>query len=1351
MKHGLAVLICGFLLVDCTAQSWPTFRGDNARSGNSRASLDCAKMELAWIWRSPLPPDPAWDGPARWDAYNLIRDLPAMRGYDACFHPVSDGEMLFFGSSSQDSLIALDLVTGESRWTFIADGPIRLSPTVTDNRVYFGCDDGFAYCLDKASGTLEWKFSPSAAQHAEPRKIINNDRLISCYPVRTGVTLRDGLAYFAASFMPWRESYICAVDARTGKLESDLPTFLTQHQNATLEGSLLVAENRLIVPQGRIAPLVFDRTSGKNLGSLPGGGGVTIVLTPAGEVVRTEGGGAARNGQIGVFEGKERVASFPRGRSLVVDPDHFFVIDGEKLLAAKRSGNELQWQRNVDEPLELIRSGNQLIVGGRDHVTTVDADSGEVIWSAAIEGRGFGLAVAGNHLVVSTDEGNVYAFSDTADSPWQPQPSPKNKTWQSPPVSPVRQKNLLHRWVFHRSGMSTISGLPVTTTQLSGMTIKDQEGSADATLSGDGVAIQIGESDEVEGIELQGGYFPLASEVSQSLPNESISVEAWVRVDKPLKWGGVAGCIQDDGSTEHGWLLGFRDDKFCFAMAGSQSGLTYLTSPNPFQLQSWNHLVGTYNGRETRLYVNGSLVASTQAEQGPISYSAKCLFTIGAYKDVNESYPLEGALQELRIYSTALDGPSVQRMFAASASEFPAPPAPEKKSDSQFVTWGPVANYIRAGSVEIQYGTVTECPTIVEIIGDDFVRRITGPKGVSTRHRIVVSDLPYRREIQYQLKDSDSVDARTTLSFSLDTHFDWLRGSHGKPDSQVAAINSLAANPRGLAIVVGASMAERAMELAAGSQFNVVLITANDSETDQVRKQWQAKITSRSQQLFYGKQLSAMALPLKQLPAAFATVVMAEENTPDIRRLVRPSGGILHDGNQVAWKRQPLSGSGDWSHMYGQSDNSAFGGETLSDASTRQDLATQWIGRPGPRYQTDRQNRKPSPLAVGGRLFLQGQQRMIALDSFSGSILWSVESPTVMRWNVPHDCSNWCADEEAVYVAAENQAWKMDGRNGKILKQFSLPLAASKKAKRSWGYIARHDNLLVGTAVDRSAAYMDWWGSKNWFDSTGGPDTHVVAGDLLFAIASETGKAIWQYEGLVLHPTITIMDDRIYFIQDMTQANQNAATRRISIEAGQSHELVCLDVATGQKQWAQQLKPFVGHIASLYLAGGGQPDQRSLIIAASEATLSQFSVRSFDPISGQRNWVRTVDWETNHHGKHISRPAIQGELVYLRPEVLNLATGETVTRGFPSGHGCSSYSLSTQGMFSRLGETTWWDVRNEKVHRFDRIRTDCWISVVPAQGMLLAAEGGGGCSCGSWLETSMGFLPRTVSEDLPEK
>ena len=40
------------------------------------------------------------------------------------------------------------------------------------------------------------------------------------------------------------------------------------------------------------------------------------------------------------------------------------------------------------------------------------------------------------------------------------------------------------------------------------------------------------------------------------LPQRAIAAEAWVRVDKPLRWGGIAGAIQDNGSFERGWLLG---------------------------------------------------------------------------------------------------------------------------------------------------------------------------------------------------------------------------------------------------------------------------------------------------------------------------------------------------------------------------------------------------------------------------------------------------------------------------------------------------------------------------------------------------------------------------------------------------------------------------------------------------------------------------------------------------------------------------------------------------------------------------------------------------------------------------
>ncbi len=449
------------------AQQWPTFRCDNARSGRTTTDLDAARLTPVWNWQSELPPDPAWDGPARWDAFSQIRDLPAMRQYDAAFHPVSDGDAVFFGSSSQDTLTALALNDGKPRWSFVAGGPIRLAPTIDGDRVLFGCDDGNAYCVDRQSGSLIWKFNPSLHASAEQRRLINNDRLISCYPIRTGITVRDGLAYFGASLLPWRESYICAVDAETGELDGSGNTFVTRHENATLEGSLLVAEDRLIVPQGRIAPLLFDRSNGNSLGSLPGGGGITIVLTEAGEIVRTEGGGPAKAGQVAVFRGKERVASFPRGRSMVVTEDSFYVIDGQQLFAAVRETNELRWSRQVDEPLELIMAGTHLFVGGRDHVTAVNAKDGAVIWSAPTAGRVFGLAVAGKRVIAATDSGALHVFAATADvrSGDQGAAVPEDLgSWESPQVVPVREQDLLHRWVFHRSAMNNEDSTAVEAT-----------------------------------------------------------------------------------------------------------------------------------------------------------------------------------------------------------------------------------------------------------------------------------------------------------------------------------------------------------------------------------------------------------------------------------------------------------------------------------------------------------------------------------------------------------------------------------------------------------------------------------------------------------------------------------------------------------------------------------------------------------------------------------------------------------------------------------------------------------------------------------------------------------------------
>ena len=80
-----------------------------------------------------------------------------MRNYDAVFHMVIVGDSLYYGSSADDALHSLATTDGTERWSFRTDAPLRVAPSVADGRVFFGSDDGHAYCVDAASGQQIWK------------------------------------------------------------------------------------------------------------------------------------------------------------------------------------------------------------------------------------------------------------------------------------------------------------------------------------------------------------------------------------------------------------------------------------------------------------------------------------------------------------------------------------------------------------------------------------------------------------------------------------------------------------------------------------------------------------------------------------------------------------------------------------------------------------------------------------------------------------------------------------------------------------------------------------------------------------------------------------------------------------------------------------------------------------------------------------------------------------------------------------------------------------------------------------------------------------------------------------------
>ncbi len=76
-----------------------------------------------------------------------------------------------------------------------------------------GSDDGFVYCLDTAKGQLVWKRRLGPADES----ILARGEMISCWPIRTGVLVDGGIAYFGAGIFPHENVYLAAVDAATGE------------------------------------------------------------------------------------------------------------------------------------------------------------------------------------------------------------------------------------------------------------------------------------------------------------------------------------------------------------------------------------------------------------------------------------------------------------------------------------------------------------------------------------------------------------------------------------------------------------------------------------------------------------------------------------------------------------------------------------------------------------------------------------------------------------------------------------------------------------------------------------------------------------------------------------------------------------------------------------------------------------------------------------------------------------------------------------------------------------------------------------------------------------------------------
>jgi len=400
----------------------------------------------------------------------------------------------------------------------------------------------------------------------------------------------------------------------------------------------------------------------------------------------------------------------------------------------------------------------------------------------------------------------------------------------------------------------------------------------------------------------------------------------------------------------------------------------------------------------------------------------------------------------------------------------------------------------------------------------------------------------------------------------------------------------------------------------------------------------------------------------------------------------------------------------------------------------------------------DRHHRTVPPLSLDGRLFIPGDNRVIAVDAFNGTILWNVEIPNSRRVGAMRDCGSMALASDQLYVVAGDQCLAFDVQSGKQSRQFS----ASELARVSscdWGYVAQIGDSLFGSATRKGASRSGHSGeqiAQIYYDGV-----PIVTSHHLFCVNRLNGTRRWVYQserGAIINPTITMGGGRVFFVESDNPATLQTKTGRSSLAQllDSGSRLVALDQQTGEVVWQKQTD-FSATEHHLYLMHSGE--QLLTVGSRNHREKGQgratvwYDIRCFSARDGETLWNASQDNRQasgGSHGEQDHHPAIAGGTLFVEPFAYNLTTGQQLpnfqlSRG---GHGCGTISASASSLYFRAGNPASCDLLTGKVTPVSRAsRPGCWINMIPAGGLLLIPEASAGCTCNFSLQTSMAFAP----------
>jgi outer membrane protein assembly factor BamB len=474
-----------------------------------------------------------------------------------------------------------------------------------------------------------------------------------------------------------------------------------------------------------------------------------------------------------------------------------------------------------------------------------------------------------------------------------------------------------------------------------------------------------------------------------------------------------------------------------------------------------------------------------------------------------------------------------------------------------------------------------------------------------------------------------------------------------------------------------------------------------------------------------------------------------------------PEKEITNGSFGTVVKRGPLPGAGEWTRGHANPGNTFSSGDDI----VKLPLGILWWGGVGPERIVSRHWRAPVPLFSKGHMFIQGQHDIIGVDAYTGREMWNRHIKDIGRFPPTFRGGNIITDGDRVYCVKGLTCYALDAKTGKTVRQYTHTLTPEQEQEakkliplhgvltqkvKSGKYDLRNPSVVwefLGMAGNRMIGTLG-------FDATNLKHNGLAIphqSRYIFAYDKTTGKKAWEVKlDKTVMPTAIVSDEKnIYFI-DRTDEWTYRAMRWRKNYKNFSSSLKAIRISDGKTVWTRdELNP---KRKALLLKDG-------IIVATANFSEDQIDMNAglsaFSAVDGKLLWDEDNPGglTRSRRGGPVRKVFIVGDTLYT-PKAIDLKTGKPklICRDPLTGEP-SQFQLSGQNFcgtvaagnhilayrstglgFKSLTE-------NSPCYWLSEKRTSCWISLLPAGGILLAPEGASTCVCSFNYKTSLALIP----------